>query len=203
MFIPQGYTEKQVLEIIDRIVNLLGAKFRFGYYDTDDIKQEGVIFGMEALERFDHSKGYTLDNFLYTHIRNRMISLKRDKYVRHESPCPTCPFYDPENLKSKNQCAAFQDKSECEKFNKYEKRLNKKKNIIDASDIDKHELPNGSIDILDGLEHKELLQIIDDKLPLNLRADYIRMLHKVDVPKNRKFKVREAVLAILEEMKYE
>lgn len=166
MLIPEGYTEDEVIDIIDRIVNVVASKFRFGYLDVEDMKQQGTVIALEGMGKFDPNRGYTLDNFLYILVRNGLSNYKRKHYARNE---PTT---------SKNN--------------------ETKKRLIDTVDIEKEELPIEHTGHISDIEHKELLQILDSKLPIALRADYIRMLHKVDVPKNRKFKVRQAVLEILE-----
>ena len=73
-------TEQQVLEIIERVASRYAHKFRFGYYTAEDIKQEAIIIGMEALNRYDEAR--PLENFLAVHIKNRLNNFKRDKYYR-------------------------------------------------------------------------------------------------------------------------
>ena len=171
MFIPQGYTEKQVLEIIDRVVSILASKFRFGYLSIEDMKQEGTIIAIESLERFEAERGFTLDNFLYTVVHNGLFNFKRKHYARND------PVSSPHN--------------------------ETKKKLIDTVEIESEELLGGDEDFHINMEYKELIEIINSRLPMNLRADYIRMLHKVDVPKNRKLKLRQAILDILEDIKHD
>lgn len=71
------------LKIIEEIATKLAPKFRFAYYDTSDIIQEGILLGIDAISRWDGVR--PLENFLYTHIRNRLGTLKRDKYYRIDS----------------------------------------------------------------------------------------------------------------------
>src|SRR5690348_9353769 len=119
MKLPDGikYSEAEVLDIIERVVKTLAAKFRFGYHEIEDMKQYGILCAIKVLSepnKYDVTK--PLENFLYTHIRNRFINYKRDNYMRSEVPCKTCIFFDPQLKKSKNKCAAFTDKGNCKKL---------------------------------------------------------------------------------------
>jgi len=40
MNLPRGYTEQQVLEAIEVVVNSLAPSFVFGFYDLEDVRQE-------------------------------------------------------------------------------------------------------------------------------------------------------------------
>ena len=53
MVIPRGMTEEQVVQIIDGITNRLAGKFKFGYHDLDDMKQQARLFAWEGLENYD------------------------------------------------------------------------------------------------------------------------------------------------------
>lgn len=208
MKVPDGYSEKEVCEIIKGIVGALSRSFRFGYYELEDIRQQAWIFGIEALEKFNPSFEYKLDSFLYGHIRRRLMDFKRDNFYRAESPCKSCPFFDPENLKSINQCAEFQDKTDCPKWSAWKSRNLSKRNVVMPEDID---------EINDELEHsmksftesenivskEELLSIIDDKLDVKYRADYRRMLDGVKIAKSKRDKLIKILKEILVENKDE
>lgn len=204
MRIPKGYTQEQVLEIIDRVVNKLGPSFAFAHFDADDIKQEGRIIAIEVLEKDSYDPSRPLENFLYSHIRNRLINLKRDKFVRHEPPCTTCPFYDPHNLKSSNQCSEFSDKLDCEKYSLFIKNNLARKNINQPMDIDsvdsdgeKSMATNDKTSV--DCQNNELLEKINTRLPIELRGDFLRLLAGTNIPRNRREKVQAAVKVIIDE----
>lgn len=69
-----------MLEIITTVAAKLAPKYTFGYYGVDDICQEGIIMGYEALPRYDNKR--PLPNFIYVHINNRLKTFKRDNYFR-------------------------------------------------------------------------------------------------------------------------
>jgi hypothetical protein len=191
MNIPKGYTEAQVLEILDGIVDYLAPSFTFGYYDIEDIKQEGRIYGIEALGRYDKNRGSKLKNFLYTHIQNRFINLKRDKLAR-PNPCNKCLYYT-----DNNQCM-YDDKMDCPKYYDWLKRNSRKRNLIepinnDADIIVKYET------LLDKCCRKELLEIIDNNISVNKRRDFLKLLEGCSIPPFRKTKLLEEIKQIIAE----
>lgn len=203
MTVPKGYTEEQVLEIIKKVTNKLAPFFTFADFDVDDIRQEGTIIGMEVLEKDYYDCTRPLENFLYSHIRNRLINLKRNKFARHEPPCTSCPFYDLHNIKSSNQCTAFPDKMECSKYAIFVKNNNSKKNIrqpmdIDSVDFDGEKGMYSNIDVSEELQDTELYEKINEELPLELRGDFLRLMSGTSIPKSRRQKVQAAIQEILD-----
>ena len=127
-------TEEEIVQIINRVVAALAYNFKFGYYDYEDMKQEGFVFAIEALPRYNPDIG-PLENFLRSHVRNRFLNLQRDKLSRFQSPCSSCPFFDPNREVRENQCAAFEDKMECEKWGGWINRNAAKKNLAEPLDL--------------------------------------------------------------------
>ena len=202
MRIPKGYTEQEVLDIIKKVTNKLAPFFTFAHFDADDIRQEGTIIAIEVLEKDYYDCKRPLENFLYSHIRNRLINLKRDKFVRHEPPCTSCPFYDLHNIKSSNQCTAFADKQECDKYAVFTKFNSAKKNIHQPIDIDSVEMDGekgmySCSDLSEELEDSELYENIDARLPIELRGDFLRMMSGICIPKTRREKIQAAIKEIL------
>lgn len=170
-------TETEVLAIMTTVVNRIAHKYRFGYYDIDDIKQEAFIIAMEAMDRYD--EGRPLENFLAVHISNRLKNFKRDNFFR--------PDYVPPSGKITND-------------------NNTKRFLMEPLDIDnirdEHERNmRGEENIVDELAKKELMNIIDTSLDMGLRGDYLRILHGVYVPKPRREQIYESIMQILREYK--
>ena len=179
MTLPPNLSEEEVLLAIDEVVDRLAPTFTFGYYDIDDLKQEGRIYAMEALPRYKSNRGTSLRTFLHNHVRNRYLNLKRDKYAR---PAP-------KNVSS--------DELEC-----WLKRNSGKRSLIDTLDIsdDRNEPPDSDADSFVGaMQQKEMLRIIDMELPMQFRGDYRRLLEDVKLPKARRLLVLEALRSILNE----
>lgn len=194
MRIPNGMTKEQVEATINIVVNRLGPRFQFGYFTAADMKQQGWIFALEALDRYDEKR--PLENFMYTHVRNRFINFKRDKYKRNDAPCRLCH----------NQMdgeTGHADRHYCGKYEAWKKRNLAKQNIINPLDIshisdDKESNTRTKSSVLDDLEYSEIIARIDEQLPVELRSTYLQMVQGESVPKNKRQEVERAVLAIME-----
>ena len=175
MKIPKGMTEEQVVETTNKVINRYAHKFRFGYYDADDIKQEAFIIAMEALDRYDNDR--PLENFLAVHVKNRLSNFKRDKFFRRP--------IDPDN----NQPPP---KSEAKRF------LMEPLNI--ESIRDEHEINlSDADDFVEAVDTAELFLLIDQYLPISFRADYLRMMHDVYVPKPRRQQIHKEIISIFQQ----
>ena len=189
--------DDDLVKIVSKIINSLVSKFRFGYHDLEDMRQQGWVFLLDkVLPKWDRKR--PLENFLYRSLRNQYINFKRDNYSRQELPCYKCPFYDPKNVKSVNcnQCSIFIEKMECEKWAAWKVRNDAKKSLTHANEINENSVIDKD-DILQNVEMKEMLELIDRKLPLDLRADFIRIKEGVALSAQRREKVKEAVREIL------
>lgn len=199
-----GYTEQEVLTIIEKVVTVLAPNFTFGHYDVSDIKQEGTIMALEAIDKDKYDSSRPLENFLYTHVKNRLINLKRNKFARHEPPCSSCPFFDPDNKLSlcKNQCSAYEDKMECSRWEIYITRNIAKRNLqepMDIGDVDDEYEDNMKYqaDPINTVVDSEFFKKIDGRLDPSLRSDFMKLMAGVTIPKKKREKVRQAIEEIL------
>ncbi len=170
-------TEAEVLATMTRVVDRIAHKYRFGYFDIEDIKQEAFIIAMEAMERYDEAR--PLENFLAVHVSNRLKNFKRDNFFR--------PDYVPPSGKVVND-------NETKRF------------LMEPLDIDnirdEHERNmRGDDNIVEELAKRELMGIVDTYLDMSLRSDYLRILHGVYVPKPRREHIYQAIMQILREHK--
>ena len=199
MKMPSNYTKDEVVHIIDRIVNRISKKFRFGYYTLDDIKQQGRLFALEGLDGYDGVR--PLENFLWTHVHNRLINFKRDEYERREAPCLKC------KQKVKRHC---KDDSilTCLIYNKWVIRNRAKRNLMTPIEIshvedEKEDSMKSYVYSDDEISENEVKQLIDKFLPINLRKDYLLMINGDHVSKTKQDKIRAEVKKILEDNNYE
>jgi|TARA_R110002050_G_scaffold124262_1_gene243308 hypothetical protein len=195
-------TEKEVLEVIEKIASKLCYKFKFGYHDVEDMKQQARFFAIQGIDKYDGKR--PLENFLWTHVRNRLFNYKRDNYERPDNPCPSCPFFDPNYDCSKNQCEKFQDKSECDLFYGWHNRNTSKKNIMAPVTMSGMKDEGESIlkyqsSIVNDLYEKQILDYIDDNIPINLRKDFIRFKNGLRIPKARKAAVLDCIEELMEQ----
>ena len=175
-------TEKHFLETIDKICYKLLHKFKFGYHNIEDMKQQAYIFALQGMENYDPSK--PLENFLWTHIRNRLFNFKRDKYQRPDKPCHSCEFFDKDCLKSSSQCTQFSCKNNCTLYNNWYIKNNNKKNLMQISHTEKAEtIQSKSIDLFQNISNQEIIRKIDPHIKVSLRKYYLMFLYGQKVPK--------------------
>lgn len=191
-----GISEAELVEVIDKVVSLLASKFKFGYHDLDDMKQSGRLFALEALPRYDKSQ--KLDGFLYIHVRNQYINYQRDNYYRSKPPCSTCPFNDPQLLKSNSGCSVFVNKFDCDKYLNWNSRNDTKKGLMNLKTID-HVSEDHLGETLTDHEKKEILDIIDQKLCPEDRRLFLMLKDKVSIPTAQRRKLIETIKEILGE----
>ena len=171
-------TESEVLEVVNRICDRYAYKFKFGYFEPDDIRQEAFIIAIDALERYEESR--PLENFLAVHVKNRLNNFKRDRYYRQHKKLD-------ENIDQLN---------------------NSKKFLMDTLDIsDIRDEKEGNMrlddDFIEKIANEELLEIIDEHLDVSFRSDYLRVKDGTYVPKPRREQIMEEITEILKDHGYE
>jgi len=188
--VPAGMSpESSGVYIIDHVVRSLADRFVFGYYTYEDIFQEGRFAALELLSGDTYDESLPLEKYIYRHVLRRYINLVRDKYFRNIPPCTKCPLRD----KSPVGCSVYPDKMMCDPYREWSAHAESKRNLMNGSHeyIDNtsssHEMESGS----------ELESLIDNNIPSELRADYLRMKDGVSVPEMRRQKVRAAVRKIM------
>jgi hypothetical protein len=192
-------TEDEVLQSIETAASAL-TRFKFGPHDEEDIKQQGTLFALEALEAgsYDPRPGpdgkptRPLVNFLYTHIRNRLTNFKRNQFKRTDPPCRSCH----ECLPGRTE---HPDGQYCPKYEAWLKRNIDKANILCPLDISDHEGGFATSEVEQDVATQELLRLIDRKLPVELRSAYLQMRDGQQLPKATRDRVEEAVRDIIKE----
>lgn len=200
MFVPDGLTEAKVVAAIEHVARVLAHNYVFGYFDLDDVRQEAARFAVEALPRYDPG-GFDdggeprrrLENFLFSHVKNRLINLVRDKYHRNDPPCGLCHT---------GRQAEHPDGRVCDRYRAWKARQGAKANLARPLDIggvaDECEPALREESAVEAEAHlDEAVARIDAALPPELRADYLRMRAGERLPRGRRAKVVEAVRGIL------
>lgn len=202
MKIPKNMTEKEVLDIFDKVIKKLVYKFKFGRNQISDMYQEAMVYAIEGIEKYDDIR--PLENFIYTHIHNRLYNFKRNNYFRLEKPCEHCPlsaFIAPDG------CSAFKDREECTLYAGWLSRNNIRKNltnVLEYSQISTNEKTMGySGNQIEEINSKEILELIDSQLPVSLRKTYLKMLSGERIPKKERIVVEEYIISLLKRNKYE
>jgi DNA-directed RNA polymerase specialized sigma subunit len=176
--IPKGYTEEEVVDILNRVAAGLATKFKFGYHDIEDMKQQAILEGLDALSRYDGGQG-PLENFLWVHVKNRLFNFKRDNYERISKPCYKCPLkkYDKEN----DSCEIYNDDElqECRFYAKWIKINDARRNLVNIISVDnvedeKENRMSTMVNYEECLDAKEIDRMIQDALPPKYWGDYDR-----------------------------
>tara|TARA_R110000851_G_scaffold293129_1_gene447712 strand:- start:843 stop:1331 length:489 start_codon:yes stop_codon:yes gene_type:complete len=154
------------------------------------MKQQARLFAWEGLEKYDNKR--PLENFLWTHVRNRLYNFKRNNYSRLEKPCDTCEFY------INKKCTAFVDQEECNLYKGWLDRNNSKKNLMHSISVefDQKEHEHSAIGTLFA---KEVSELLDEELHVRFREDWIRLLNNLRLNKIRKDRILEEIKSILKE----
>jgi hypothetical protein len=199
MIVPKGYTEQQVIDIINNIVNRLAYKFVFGYHDIEDIKSRGWQLALAKLADGSYDGKRPLENFLYIHLKNRLGNDKRDKYERKTPPCLKCPFFD---KSFPNECAAFSDKMECDKWKNFVQRNNDKKGLMKPASVE--DTPEDlyftsltcTTDVLENMSNAEVIALINDEISIELRPLWIKIRNGIKLVKTEYKKLIEEIRQI-------
>lgn len=193
MKLPNSVTEQDFLAATEKVISLLAHSFAFGYFEVEDIKQQARLFAIEAMSRYDPTR--PLDNFLYAHIKNRLINFRRDKFRRNDPPCVNChSSLQGETLHT--------DKKYCDKYLAWLKRNTVKQNVmspLDISSIVDDNEPTTRLEstVLADLQEREIIMLIDLKLPVELRETYLKMKAGESVPKAKRLQVEQTILEII------
>ena len=189
-------SEEEFLRVLDNISKRLANKFKFAYHSFEDMKQQAAIFALEGLERYDNSR--PLENFLWTHVRNRLFHYKRNNSQRPDKPCISCPFFDKNLTQSTNQCSKFSNKDDCSLYASWSKRNETKKNIIQPSYIEDNSMFVETHNVIDGIQDQEIINFLDLHIEAEYREAYLKLKHGVKIPKSQLVKLQNYIAKLLE-----
>lgn len=162
MTLPSYINEDEFLKAVDDACNLLAKSFAFGYFGEDDMRQQAHVFALEASwNKYDAKR--PLANFLYSHIKNRFINFKRDKFHRNDPPCLNCAAG-----------ITHEDGELCKKFISWRDRNASKRNLMKPEEFEEYTKSTQNNEEL-VLHLKEVDEIIDLHLPVELRSIYLRL----------------------------
>lgn len=202
--IPPGFTETEVMKIIDKVARRLAPKFRFGYHGIEDMEQEARLMAWKALPSFStkENKG-SLENFLFAHVHNRLHNYKRDNFERIDKPCKKCPIN--KFSKKLNRCKKYKEDclEDCEFYYGWILRNTAKRNLMDPADIDGIDDRNEHTmwvegDPISNIDHIELMKKIKDKIPMQFLENFNRFVAGAKLSTTIKLKTKEMILKILE-----
>lgn len=193
--------ESELLKVIDIIAKKLAYKFKFGYHEIEDMKQQISIFALEGLQNYDHKR--PLENFLWTHVRNRLFNYKRDNYQRPDKPCYSCPLYDPHMTKSHSVCEKYSDKNDCDLYSHWYSRNSTKKNLMHLTTIDELKDYGSAFttqedSLFSQISNSEIVNKIEENLGGDFRIIYLKLKNGGKVSKSDNEKLMIKIKEILE-----
>ena len=182
--------DQTTLKTIQKVCKRLARKYRFGFYDIEDIEQEAFIMALSALPKFNPDIS-SLETFLYIHISNKLKTFKRDHYLRKDFVCSYCGRKDPN----------------CEHCKRREWKHAAKKHLMEPIDIDNVNCDAErnmyvNADFLVDIELSEVLALINQGLDISLREDYLKMLEGITIPKHKREIIESNICEILEDGGY-
>lgn len=202
IFTRKKINEADFLQALENISKKLIYKFKFGYHEIEDMKQQAAIFALEGLENYDNKR--PLENFLWTHVRNRLFNFKRDNYFRPDNVCVGCPFFDPKYKKSSNQCSKYSNKNDCSIYSQWSDRNTTKKSIMQPTNIDNSDSDlQSNNNIFNYISNNELLSIIEDKIQIKYRETYLKLKGGSKVSKQDLKKLQDHISEILQEYNHD
>ena len=188
---PPGVTEESFLDALAHCRKLLAKDFAFAYFTEEDIGSEMFFMAADALGRYDPAR--PLVNFLHCHLQNRLNNLRRDKFMRSDSPCRLCYAGRQAEHPGGKACRPHRD---WKRLNSAKANLASPPSIDAAADDGEASLRRKS-EASAAAEYGELTARIDAALDPALRADYLRLLAGERVAKPARDRVRAAVAAAL------
>ena len=194
----QTISEEELLSTIDIISKKLSYKFKFGYHEAEDMKQQISIFALEGLKKYDYKR--PLENFLWTHVRNRLFNFKRDNYQRPDQPCNTCPLFDKTCADPQNNCKQYSNKMNCDLYENWYNRNNAKKNLMYLNTIeDLKEYICKEKTVSDNIENKEFFDLLEENLYGDTREIYLKIKFGIKVYKNEFIKLVNTIKEIIKQ----
>jgi hypothetical protein len=184
---PSSVSQEELLAAIKRVGDVLSVRFSFGTYEPYDIRQQIALFALEALPRFD-SKAGKLEGFIFRHCKNRLTNMKRNVLRRADPPCQKC--YD---------SVEHERGPACDRFVSWKERQDRKAALAKGAPTDAffHDGPDGSTDVEMDAATREMLRLLDEQLPVDLRRSYLQVRDGVPLSKPKKEAVLKAVRDIL------
>lgn len=167
----------------------------FGYLDKEDLKSEIWVICLEKLPEFDPEVG-KLEHFLRVAVKNRLVNRYKDVTKSVRSPCPRCPYYDPEN--SPGGCSLYgEDKDKCTKWRNYQLSIDSRNSLLNTTD-DHSEKSSGD-KVVKHIIGKEMRQILDKEICEDYRRDFEEFMSGGKISKQRVKRLKREIVRILED----
>lgn len=187
-----------ISKIVEYLVKTKSRNYTFDCWVEDDIAQEIRIICFKALKHFDvkRVKKDKWQNFFGRCVDNGLKNLKRDNYLRPDTPCKDgCGFLHGDDAENSKELGRV-----CKRWLRFKRNLKRKIKILHPIPI---EIIGDSVrdyNAEEGLECRDLQEHLMSRMPERLRAPLLQMLTGKDkeVSRKDKQKIRDCVERILE-----
>ena len=164
-------SREEALKIIYQCAYELSSSNWIHGYEKEDIENEAIIIGLEALKQNKYNQSIPFKKYIGNHMRHRLRSLRRSKYVRCSCDCGNCKNCRNNSEKQKiahpeNIDEYYDDDSLC---------YSEKEEVIAP----------------------EIISKIDRAIPAEYREDYLKILAGVSIGYHRRTKIKEIVSEII------
>lgn len=184
--------EARFLIAVENIGKQLIKKFKFGYHEVEDMKQQIMVLAIEGLKKYDKSR--PLENFLWTHVHHRLFNFKRNQYQRPNPPCLTCPLFK----KDTKECSKYRNKDDCDLFRNWSKINNAKKNLMNLQIMeDQTSYIDQKENLEDEAEKNEISRICNEHLTGEMRTLYLKVKSGIKISKSDNLKLADTIRKLL------
>lgn len=155
--------------IITHVIERLAHAHTFGCYTKDDIAQQSWVIALEVLDSGKYDINLPMEKFLYSHLRNRLKNLYRDKCWRK-----TRPNENPET---------------------WAKRTRQKSSLMNTAELTDNRMD--SHDPTAEIAAQDLSIFIHNSLPEEMRHDYLKLINDEPLVETTRKELRELIQEIL------
>jgi hypothetical protein len=193
LIFPEGLSEADFIAAVDRSVQILGPDMMFGPFTIEDLRQECYLWGMELLAtgRYDASRPF--GNYVFVHLRRRLLNLRRKHLSRYDFPCVPCG----------EGRGCQENGGYCLPFQKWKARQDKKKALSTTASLeisqDTTKVRNAS-PVEQDVQANELMALLDEGLSEASRKVLDALLSNQEIGSREHMRLRVEVRAILEEL---
>lgn len=197
MKLPEHISESEFVAVVDKVAKVISRQLSIPTYDREDVEQLVRLRAVEVVEDYQAEAG-PLDGYLFRCCRNHVLNSARPFVGRwQEVPCQVCLDADT------GAGPGHPDGAVCSAYERWRKACEGRSRLsrpTPLEGIDDEGEGGMSLDstVEQQADYNDLLARIDEELPLDLRAAYLRMLAgDINISSHQRQAVRREVRRIL------
>lgn len=189
--------DEKTFKIINKIAEEHSKSNKpFGYLDRNDLKNEIWLICLDKLKDFNTERG-ELEHFLRVSVKNRLVNRYKDITKSVRSPCPRCPFYNPDG-KVPSDCEKFGDnRHECTKWRNYQRSVESRNSLLNPCEQqgERSTKYGGHNIIMAG----EIEKLVRSKIDRNYLRDLDQLVSGGKISKQRLKKLQKEINRIVDQ----